>query len=348
MNYRLLFTLDYEIHGNGDGNPRFLMVEPTQRLMMLLEKYGQRLTIMADVAEILAFKRYYYETGRDVFHVLDIENQLREAVLRGHDVQLHIHSSWFRAKWNGRKWDQSIEDYNLAILPRDRIDEMVGRCVEYLNELLVPVKPDYKVWLFRSANWSMMPTENLYGVLLKYGIIADTSVYKGGVQGGNVCYDYRKAWNNLLSYPASCKDINLLAPNSQEVVLTEYPIYTEMRPFWSFITPIRFYRMVRARFHRHKNSTQAELNNSEIKKAENRKLTIKSLFRKSPWKMDFSQAGGNQLIASMKRIFSLDISDRDRVEVVLIGHSKTFFHYNEKSLNRFLEWVDKQPEIESE
>ena len=53
------------------------------------------------------------------------------------------------------------------------------------------------------------------------------------------------------------------------------------------------------------------------------------------------------MIASMKRIMSLEISDRDRVDVVLIGHSKTFFHYNEKSLNRFLEWVDKQPEIES-
>ncbi|MBP3199302.1 MAG: hypothetical protein J6N21_20215, partial [Butyrivibrio sp.] len=106
MKYRLLFTLDYEIHGNGDGQPQSLMVEPTSRLMNLLEKYGQRVTIMADVAEILAFKRYYYETAQDDFHVIDIENQLREAIRRGHDVQLHIHSSWFKAKWNGKKWDQ--------------------------------------------------------------------------------------------------------------------------------------------------------------------------------------------------------------------------------------------------
>ena len=56
--YNLYFTLDYEIHGNGDGNPYELMVEPTYRLMTLLEKYGQKLTIMADVAEILCFKRY--------------------------------------------------------------------------------------------------------------------------------------------------------------------------------------------------------------------------------------------------------------------------------------------------
>ncbi len=38
---KLIFTLDYEIHGNGDGNPYELMVEPTYRLMNLLEEYDQ-------------------------------------------------------------------------------------------------------------------------------------------------------------------------------------------------------------------------------------------------------------------------------------------------------------------
>jgi hypothetical protein len=33
----LIFTLDYEIHGNGDGSPYQLMVEPTYRLMSLME-----------------------------------------------------------------------------------------------------------------------------------------------------------------------------------------------------------------------------------------------------------------------------------------------------------------------
>lgn len=345
MTYHLRFTLDYEVHGNGDGNPYSLMVEPTWRLMGLLEKYGQQVTIMADVAEILAFKRFYNGTGRDDFHTLDIENQLREAIRRGHDVQLHIHSSWFKAEWNGKKWDQCIEEYNLAALPEERIDEMVGQCVSYLTELLTPVKPNYKVWLFRAANWSMMPTEGLYGILLKHGITADTSVYKGGVQGGNVCYDYRSAWHNLLSYPASSKDINLLASNSQESVLTEYPIYTEMRPFWVFVTPIRLFRMVRAKFHRHKINETAAPDNTGISREDNRRLSMKSFFRKSPWKMDFNQATGSQLIGAMKRIMSLAITDRTEVDVVLIGHSKSFVRYNENSFTKFLKWVIRRTEI---
>ena len=49
---KLIFTLDYEIHGNGDGDPFELMVEPTNRLMDLLDEYGAKLVIFADVAEI--------------------------------------------------------------------------------------------------------------------------------------------------------------------------------------------------------------------------------------------------------------------------------------------------------
>ena len=51
----VIFTIDYEIHGNGEGSPHELMVEPTRRLLDLFEKYGAKLTIMADVAEILKF-----------------------------------------------------------------------------------------------------------------------------------------------------------------------------------------------------------------------------------------------------------------------------------------------------
>ena len=95
MSYKLYFTLDYEIHGNGDGNPYQLLVEPTYRLMDMLEQYGQRVTIMADVAEILCFRRYMEKIGKDDFYVAEIEQQLCDAIRRGHDVQLHIHSSYF-------------------------------------------------------------------------------------------------------------------------------------------------------------------------------------------------------------------------------------------------------------
>ena len=52
----VIHTLDYEIHGNGDGCSHALMVEPTARLLDLFDQFGAKLTIMADVAEILKFR----------------------------------------------------------------------------------------------------------------------------------------------------------------------------------------------------------------------------------------------------------------------------------------------------
>ena len=336
--YNLLFTLDYEIHGNGDGNPYELMVEPTYRLMTLLEKYGQRLTILADVAEILCFKRYAAETGRDDYHVADIEAQLCDAIKRGHDVQLHVHSSYFKARHQNGAFDQCIEEYNMAALPIERIDEMVSQCVTYLEALLKPIKKDYRVWLFRAANWSMMPTENLYRVLVRHGITHDTSVFKGGVQGGNVCYDYREAYDNLFAYPASVHNIN---EYDAEGKLIELPIYTEMRPFWNFISPIRVFRMIRAKFHKHKHSAANEARAKAVSAEDNRKLSLKSFFRLSPLKMDFNQVNARGLKRMMKNVMRRS-ADKSQVDVILIGHSKTFVPYNEKTLEPFLKWVNNK------
>ena len=34
-----IFTLDYEIHGNGDGCPYALMVEPTERMLRQFDEH---------------------------------------------------------------------------------------------------------------------------------------------------------------------------------------------------------------------------------------------------------------------------------------------------------------------
>jgi hypothetical protein len=339
MTYKLNYTLDYEIHGNGDGNPINLMVEPTYRLMDLLEQYNQQLTIMADIAEILCFRRYWEQTGNDDFHVQEIEKQLCDAIHRGHEVQLHIHSSYFNAHWNGSHFDQCIEEYNMAALSYERISEMVGSSVEYLENLLRPIKSDYRVWLFRAANWSMMPTPTLYQVLVEHGITHDTSVYKGGCQGGNVCYDYRNAYDNLLSYTASAEDINQYDPKG---TITEMPIYTEMRPFWDFISPIRIFRMIRAKFHKHKHNEHKTLAQTVVDKTDNRRISLRSFFVKSPLKMDFNQVNGRGLIRMMKDIIRRAQKENlQHIDIVLIGHSKTFVPYNEKTLRPFLEWIQK-------
>ena len=336
-NYNINFTLDYEIHGNGDGNP----VEPTYRLMDLLEEYSAKLTIFPDVAEILCFKKYYEIYKEDKFHYLDIEKQLKNAIQRGHDVQLHIHSSYFKSNFYGMHWDQCIEEYSMASLAYERIEEMIKECLEFLHTILRTVKPSYTCLVFRAANWSMMPTKNIYNALINNGIKIDTSVYKGGCEGGNVSYDYRCAHSNLFSYTASEIDINIHDPQG---IITEYPIYTEMRRFWSFITPLRIFRMLRAKLHKHKKSGITTEVSKVANTYDNRNITIRSFFNKSPWKFDFNQASGTQMINALKRVMKTQ-TDRKIVDVILIGHSKTFIQYNHVTLNRFLKFASKQKNV---
>jgi ribosomal protein S18 acetylase RimI-like enzyme len=337
-NLNLIFTVDYEIHGNGDGSPYKLMVEPTYRLMALLEKYGAKLTIMADVPELICFKRYYEEYKEDKFDFLKIEEQLKNAVKRGHDVQLHIHSSYFNAKFNGKSWEQHWPEYNMAALSYKRIDEMIRFSKQLLQEMLLPVNPDYKCEVFRAANWSMMPTPNIYKALINNGIRIDTSVYKGGRQKGNVDYDYTNAFSHIFSYKASETDINKQDAYGK---LTEYPIYTEMRFSWSFITPVRLFRMIRAEFHRHLINAES----TEPLKKDPNKLSVISSLIKSPWKLDFNQASGNQLIHALKRISNQTKNKSTQTDIILIGHSKTFIPYNEETLEKFLRWMHNREYI---
>jgi hypothetical protein len=244
---RTLFTLDYEIHGNGDGNPIELMVEPTARLLRLFDEYGARLTIMADVAEILKFKEHALTTGHDTFGYQQIEQQLKQAVLGGHDVQLHIHSSYFNAQLDNGKWRQDWSEYDFARLPAQRMDWMVRRGKDYLETLLAPVDPTYRCIAFRAANWSVSPSANVVASLLRNRILIDTSVFKHGRRNGLVTFDYTRAHSALEPWLANPEDVCERDDSGQ---LWEFPIYAELRGVLAFATLQRLHRAFVGRRHR--------------------------------------------------------------------------------------------------
>jgi hypothetical protein len=230
---RLIFTLDYEIHGNGEGCPSRLMVEPTGRLLRLFAEYGAKLTIMADAAEIIRFEEHREETGRDDYWHGAIVEQLRGALLSGHDVQLHIHPSYLNARCVNGRWEQDWSEYNFSGLPRARMDEIVRICKDGLETMLRVVDPSYRCLAFRAANWSVSPSRNVFAALVSNGIQIDTSVFKYGRRRGLVNFDYSGASDALLPWPASEDDMCRLAEGSP---LWEFPIYSEQRGVGTFLT----------------------------------------------------------------------------------------------------------------
>lgn len=335
---KLIFTLDYEIHGNGDGCPDKLVVKPTYRLMNLMDKYGAKLTIFADMAEISRFKSYYEERGADKFHYLKIKKQLQDAVIRGHDVQLHIHSSYFNARHNGKKWQQSWDEYDFARLEYSKIHHRIKTSKELLESIIQEEVPQYKCFAFRAANWAMQPTPNIARALLENDIYIDSSVYKYGKQHEWVKYDYTNAYHPTFPYKASLLEI---CENDENSPLWEFPIHCELMPFYDFITPIRLFRMVRAKLHKHKTPNLVDGKKTSKKRKKNLLNKFRILLaNRHPLKLDFNQLTGRQMIQFLKNIDAYKDSDY----VTCIGHSKSFVRYNEYTLNKFLRFIASNKE----
>ncbi len=337
MGFGIVFSLDYEIHGNGAGSPMDLMVEPTWRLLRQLERFGGKLTIFAEAIEILRFRDHFRFTGRDDFAYEAIVEQLRYAILHGHDVQLHIHPSYAKASLVDGRWRQNWEEYDTARLPAPRIRELLTEAAEVLDEILKPIRPDYTIYAFRAGNWAMMPTRNIADALIERRIAIDSSVFKGGERDHVAKFDYSEAHSALLPWRADRDNICCVDPSSP---LWEYPIYTEMRRIWAFISPNRFYRVFQTRTNRlgDGESPPAEQGGgSKVSKM------FHLLFGKHAWKADFNQCSGPQLVAALKRAKAAYGAQPGLLPFVTIGHSKTYGRYNEATLEKFLTYVSANP-----
>ena len=333
---RIIFTLDYEIHGNGDGSARTLMVEPTDRLLRLFDEYGAKLTIMADVAEILKFREYKEEFGRDDYCYDAIVDQLRSALSRGHDVQLHLHSSYFKAHHSQGRWCQHWSEYNFADLPYERMVWMVRTGKEFLETLLRAVDQAYRCIAFRAANWIVSPSRNVVNALLENNIPIDTSVFKGGRRRGILAFDYSNAHHHLRPWPARPDDICRIAPGSG---LWEFPIYAEQRHIGAFLSINRLYRVLLGSFHRV--AMPAFSGRDALPASDGAAPKLAGLLQKNAWKADFNQCSGQQLINALLRA-ERQTSATEIVPFVLIGHSKLFTLWNETTLRPFLEFICKQ------
>jgi hypothetical protein len=340
---KVLFTLDYEIHGNGEGSPLKLMVEPTYRMLKLFDKFGAKLTILADVAEILKFREYYQNYGKDTYSYLEIAEQLKFAIKSGHDVQLHIHSSYFNATHNDGKWNNDWSEYDLANLPFERVDKMIRLSKQFLNDLLKQVKVNYSCNVFRAANWSLMPSKNIIRSLTKNGIKIDTSVFKYGKRKGLVNFDYSDCYSDALPWIAHDDDIT-----KQDITgnIIEVPIYSQLKPIWSFFSLNRLYRVKESKNHNFNEgiSYYREVNGFKSPKMNKTKKMIKKLFTKHALKADFNQCTGKQLINQLKKVEKDYAHLEEEIPFVTIGHSKLYTPYNEKSLLPFLKYVSEHSE----
>ena len=219
----IIITIDYETwqpvpEGERINWEEDLLVN-TEYLMETCERVGAKLTLMVEVCE------YFWLLEKDEDFAQKVEKQLRVAVARGHDVQLHIHPNWLPqlgAEYKEGMWYWNWQYGSCNDYPYNLI-ELIGKCKERLEFIICEVKKDYRVLAFRAGAYRVQPFARISDALVKNGIIFDCSVYKGGksIDRG---YDFSKCKSHNQPYRASMIDPQKIDKNNS--MLIELPITT--------------------------------------------------------------------------------------------------------------------------
>lgn len=191
----ILYSDDYEFCLGGNYRPEHeVLITPTEQILSVCEELGVPMTLFADVA---CFWRYRELGQKDV--VQQIEDQMRQAVLRGHDVQTHLHPHWLETdiRSDGSAVRHYRFDESRFLLgnwaPEDGGQlqtfclEILSRARTYLTDLLSPVNPSYRCMAFRAGGYGIQPaTATILAALVQTGYQIDSSVVPGMRMYSNV------------------------------------------------------------------------------------------------------------------------------------------------------------------
>lgn len=313
-----IFTLDYEIYGNGSGSLAELVHDPAARLKETFQRHRVPFVNFVEVAELEKIEEHGTDRAID-----DVKRQVRDFYDSGFEIALHLHPQWYNASHGGGRWTLDAGEYNLCTLPRPRIVAIVERSLAYLRHLVgvssfVPLS-------FRAGNWLFQPTGDASSVLAEKGIRIDSSVFKGGLQHVHGL-DYRPSLRNS-DYWRFGRDVN--EPDSSGAWV-EVPIYTEMVPLWKMRTAKRMaFRHAPGGAPSRPNAVQRVRRMTDF---------LRVLY---PLKLDFCRMTLDELTSMMNRIVRQDRQAPDAYRpIVAIGHTKDLVDLD--TIERFLGYLREQ------
>jgi hypothetical protein len=307
-----VFTLDYEIYGNGQGSLRELVLEPTQQLAEVFQEFSAPLVIFAEAVELAKMEEA--QSDPDSARVRD---QMRELRAAGHEIALHLHPWWANARYDSGRWRMDWSERNIGALQPDRVEAIVSGAIRYLREALDD--PHFTPLSFRAGQWAIQPTSVVANVLARRGIRLDSSVFKGGRVHG-LGLDYRPSLGNG-GFWRFANDVNIPEPNG---LLWEVPIHTELVPFWRMLGRKRLKLQSKTR-----NASQG----SPLPHQWRDFLRLRY-----PRKLDFCRMTFEEMRKAVVEVLEKkQVRRGERMPLVAIGHSKDFVDC--EAVRRFLAFL---------
>jgi hypothetical protein len=311
-----VFTIDYEVYGNGEGDLRELVFDPTRELLAVFDRWNAKMVNFVEAAEFEKIEDFQTDSA-----VSEVRAQIREMCKQGHEIALHLHPQWFNARPEGGRWVLDYAEYSLCVLPPERISALVRQAIAYLSEVIGD--KGFKPLSFRAGNWLFQPTDQVAAALAREGIRIDSSVFKGGRQSFHGL-DYRRSQCNPYFWTFS-SDVNLPDPDG---AMLEIPIYTKLVPFWRMVTGKRL-DLQRKGGH----------SNRSLKQRVSR---LQDLARFShPLKFDFCRMTLEELTTMVGEVLAEDQRMPEHFRpMVMIGHSKDLVDF--ETIERFLDYLARR------
>lgn len=222
MKLGLVFTNDWELLGDGTGDYFEVQHRPLEQLAAVMQDYGARLTVMAEVAQQWAHLELAdrFSWAKEIATAW--ESILTRIVAAGHDAQLHLHPQWLDATHEGDGWKLHFDRWAVSSLSRSELYRVISHGKAYLESLLTPADPSYECLAFRAGAYTIQPSRDIVPSLVASGFLCDTSVTKGIVQ--DELYDFRNAHSNCIPWHADPEHIECQADIPSG--LMEMPIYS--------------------------------------------------------------------------------------------------------------------------
>ena len=104
----VIFTIDYELFGNGAGNLIDHVIQPTKTLKKIFDSYDSTFVIFFEAAEFKKISEFQTDKNIRV-----IENQVYSLYQDDYEIALHIHPQWYNAVYRGNNW---ILDFDFYII----------------------------------------------------------------------------------------------------------------------------------------------------------------------------------------------------------------------------------------
>lgn len=336
---QLLLTVDHEVFGNGSGDVRRQIINPTERMTRICEKFGMPLTVFFEVEEYLAFARerekLIDKLGYDP--AAEIRAQALDLVKRGHDLQLHLHPEWVGARFEGGCWilrpDRPTVD-SLFETQRE-VSAFIRERKAVIDALYEEAGSGRRVKAYRAGAFCAQPGGKLLLALAENGIVIDSSLVKGMVRKDeHVHLDFTGAPEGRRHWRIS----DDVAVENTAGSVVEIPIYSRMGRRVQQLTP----RRLLAKF------------SGNIPKDKQRELVkqlgigrtpgslLRFLRQRFPIKLDFHNMSSAQMLRWIRNAPPPPEGDLDLI--VLIGHSKE--HRDDADFERFLAAVAAEPALE--